>query len=151
MNEQDTVEWYLGMIAKVKAAREYASKPKPATFNCCGQEQSKGHSEFCVYFSPVGDTNTNRIVRHLPGYIDFDPECVGFNTLEELLNIDWVKWWSKQSNFHRYSYDSYLMAEFDEGYTWYAIGMLRNSVNLPKWEAKYKKLDVEALFEIKKD
>ncbi len=138
MNEQDTVEWYEAMKAKVAAAKAEAAKPRPPTFRCCGQEESKGHHEHCVHFQPVGETKKNRIVQHLPGYIDFDIECVGFDTLDELMNIEWVKWWSQQPKFYRYSEDSYLMAEFEDGYTWYALGRLRNPVGLPKWEEKYK-------------
>ena len=34
MNEQDTVEWYEAMKAKVAAAKAEASKPRPPTFRC---------------------------------------------------------------------------------------------------------------------
>lgn len=139
MNEQDTVEWYESVKAKAAAAKKFAkeeaSKPR---FRCCGQLEAEGHHEHCVHFQPKGETKTNRIVQHLPGYIDFDIECIGFDTLEELLNIEWVKWWSQQKGFHRYSADDYLMAEFKDGYEWYALGRLRNPVNLPKWEEKHK-------------
>ena len=139
MKEQDTVEWYLKTMAKAEAAKEEARKPKPPTFRCCGLPKTEGHHDQCVNFQPEGETKYNRIVQHLPGYIDFDIECVGFDTLNELLEIEWVKWWSEQKGFCRYSADDHLMAEFNEGYEWYALGKLRHPVEgLPEWKAKYK-------------
>ena len=138
MNEQDTVEWYEKIKAKVASAKVESLKPQPPSYQCCWNLQSEGHQKCCVHFQPEGEVKSNRIVQHLPGYIDFDIECVGFDTLEELLNIEWVKWWSERPKFYRYSCDEYLMAEFDDGYKWYALGRLRNPVNLPPWVAKYK-------------
>ena len=145
MNEQDTVEWYLAQKAKVKAAKEYADMLIPPIFSCCGQLKTEGHHKVCVNFQPKGETKSNRIVQHLPGYIDFGIEIVAFDTLEELLAIEWVKWWSDHPGFYRFSLDNHLMAEFDNGYKWYALGRLRNPVNLPKWEAKYKNMSSEKL------
>lgn len=139
MNEQDTVEWYEALKAKVAAAKAEAAKPRPATFLCCGNVISEGHHECCVHFQPVGETKTNRIVEHIPNFASgFEPRCVGFDTLEELMEIPWVKSWKEAPQFHRYSADSYLMVEREDGYWWWAIGKLRNPVGLPKWEAKYK-------------
>jgi len=138
MREQDTVEWYLKTLAKAEAAKEEARKPNPPTFSCCGWMESEGHNPLCVHFQPEGETKTNRIVQHFPAYMDFDPECVGFDTLEELLEIPWVKRWSENANFYQYSGGDYLMAEFHEGYEWWAIGKLRNPVEgLPEWKEKH--------------
>ena len=139
MREQDTVEWYLKTMAKAEAAKNEARKPKPPTFRCCGWRESEGHNPYCVNFQPEGETKTNRIVQHFPAYMDFDPACVGFDTLEELLEIPWVKHFSTLKGFFRYSGGDYLMAEVEEGYEWWAIGHLRNKVEgLPEWKAKYK-------------
>ena len=69
MNEQDTAEWYLAQMAKVKAAKAEASKPRPSTFRCCNQLESEGHHKECVNFQPEGETKKNRIVEHL-GRVD---------------------------------------------------------------------------------
>jgi len=139
MKEQDTVEWYEAMKARAAAAKAAASKPRPPSFDCCGWEKSKGHHSECVNFQPIGETKTNRIVQHFPSYMEFDSECVGFDTLDELMEIPWVKHFSTLQGFHRFSSDSYLMAEMEGGYKWWAVGKLRCSVEgLPKWEEKYK-------------
>lgn len=139
MNEQDTVEWYVAQKAKAAAAKAGASVPRPPMFPCCGWEETEGHHKECVNFQPEGEIKTNRIVQHFPGYMDFDSECIGFNTLEELLAIPWVKSFSMLEGFYRYSADTYLMAELKDGYHWWCIGKLRHPVEgLPKWEAKYK-------------
>ena len=143
MNEQDTAEWYLAQMAKVKAAKAEASKPRPSTFRCCNQLESEGHHKECVNFQPEGETKKNRIVEHIPNFASgFDPRCVSFDTLEELMEISWVKSWKEAPQFHRYSADSYLMVEREDGHWWWAIGRLRHPVEgLPKWEAKYKDKD----------
>lgn len=140
MNEQDTVEWYEALKAKIAAAKAEASKPTLPCFRCCGQEESKGHDPECVHFQPEGETKSNRIVEHIPNFASgFESRCVSFDTLEELMEIPWVKSWKEAPQFHRFSADSYLMVEREDGYWWWAIGKLRHPVEgLPLWEAKYR-------------
>lgn len=146
MNEQDTVEWYMKMLDRAKAAKEEASKPTPPSFQCCGREETKGHHPECVHFQPVGETKKNRIVQHFPSYMDFDAECIGFDTLDELMAIPWVKHFSTLKDFHRFSGGTHLMAEMEDGYSWWAVGRLRYPVDgLPTWEAKYKNQDSRRL------
>ena len=140
MKKQDTVEWYLDTLARANAAKDAAKEEsKKPSFSCCGNYEEHGHYENCVNFQPEGETKTNRIVQHFPAYMEFDQECVGFDTLEELLEISWVKHFSTLKGFYRYTANDYLMAEMDGGYKWWAIGKLRKSIDkLPKWEPKYK-------------
>ncbi len=140
MNEQDTVEWYTALKTKIDTAVAESRKPIPPTFGCCWRLESEGHHEECVNFQPEGETKTNRIVEHIPNFASgFDPRCIGFDTLEELMEISWVKSWKEAPQFHRFSADTYLMIEREDGYWWWALGKLRHPVEgLPKWEAKYR-------------
>lgn len=82
--------------------------------------------------------------QHIPSFCEgFEPKIGDFKNLQELLEIDFVKDWSKKKDFYRYSLSSAnLMAEFNKGNKWYVIGYLRNYgidlSNLPRWEAKRK-------------
>lgn len=86
-----------------------------------------------------------KITQHVPNYIDGDHQTAEFGSLEELLEIDWVKSWSthdmKDLPFWRYSesngsQDIILMGEWKEGdkHSWWVIGYLSESVGLPEWE-----------------
>ena len=89
----------------------------------------------------------NRIRQHRPAFVTgFENEVVKFNTTEELLEIEFVKNFSRNDNFCRYSLSTSLgrgalMAEYEDGYEWWVIGHLDNTeeVNLPKWMPKEKK------------
>ena len=85
-----------------------------------------------------------KITQYYPTfYTGFEPKTVEFNTQEELLNIDWVKSWSKEKNFYRYSIilndepdgRSTLMAEYDNGEKWYVMAFIDDASNLtlPEW------------------
>lgn len=81
------------------------------------------------------------ITQHIPNYCDgFEPKQATFNSTKDLLNVEWVKFFSEQKDFYRYSIsdNNLLMAEFDEGYKWSVVGRLLPTVSLPKWEAKYR-------------
>lgn len=67
-----------------------------------------------------------------------------FNTLEEFYNIDWIKKWSSDPRFHRFSvrkaqshfreFSLELMAEQNGGKDFYFIGRIVNSdIDLPTW------------------
>jgi hypothetical protein len=86
------------------------------------------------------------IKQHIPNFVSgFDPVIQNFKTLEELLDIDFVKQWSADEDFHQFSigpYDSrwHLMAEQNNGKRWwvvgYIIGIVRDELNLPDWKPK---------------
>lgn len=77
-----------------------------------------------------------------------------FNTTDELLNIDWVKNFKENPNFHRFSISRdeskildkpqhTLMAEYKNGFGWWGVAFIRDEdisgINdLPEWKAKYK-------------
>ena len=96
----------------------------------------------------------NKITQYRPGFFSgFKNSIVEFETTEELLNIDFVKKFSKFPNgendkkFYRYSINEvnghnqkFLMAEYDNGYKWWVIGLINESakVDLPEWKPKDK-------------
>lgn len=64
-----------------------------------------------------------------------------FNSLEELLEIPYVKKQTDRKTFYRYSLsENHLMAEYESGYNWWVLGFINDisNLDLPKWEAKYK-------------
>ncbi len=107
----------------------------------------------------------NSITQHIPNYVEgFERRTVEFETLEELVAIDWVKQHSEPHEpielvnvltgekaeppkspgpFHRFSqseewHDRWLLiAEFAEGKKWWVVGILRGEVEgLPTWQEK---------------
>lgn len=63
-------------------------------------------------------------------YTGFPSQYFDFDTVEELLSWDWVRGFANPTNqekrFHRFSiYDTYLMVEYDEGYEWWAIAVIK--------------------------
>jgi len=83
----------------------------------------------------------NKITHHVPTFVDISgkPKVVEFNTLEELLRVDFVKKWAGQDGFHQFSLDAIngnlLMAELDDGDSWYVVGVLQDAVpGLPTWK-----------------
>lgn len=77
--------------------------------------------------------------QHRPAYFSgFENEESKFNSLEELLNIQWIKNWKDHDNFHRFSISDYdLMAEFNEGKEWWVIAYLDDIStlkDLPIWK-----------------
>lgn len=90
----------------------------------------------------------SKIRQYRPNFVTgYDNADVEFNTLEELLNIDFVKNFSAHDTFLRYSIskDDYkdedtLMAEYEGGYEWYVVGFIATDkeLDLPIWKEKYK-------------
>jgi len=90
------------------------------------------------------------ITQYFPNFVSgFEPEIVKFDDAEELKEIEFVKRWSDDDEFLKYSiseddfYHSYgychLMAELDNGKKWFVVGKITGDVNkldLPKWEMK---------------
>lgn len=92
------------------------------------------------------------IKRYRPSYfVGFDNETNEFNSLEELLKIDWVNNFKvlgdTNISFHQFSvsktpYYTVLMAEYIQGTQWWVVGFIEGGDDiikeLPKWEAKEK-------------
>lgn len=93
--------------------------------------------------------------KHIPTFIDTGerPDWVSFKTLEDLLEEPFIKRFSDDESFYRYSMSSegHLIQEKNEGYNWWVIGYIKDPnqiVHLPKWEQKYGKKE---LTEVLKD
>ena len=92
----------------------------------------------------------NEITRYFPGFFDVgknDRITIPFNTMEELIELPFVKDWKECEGFHQYAISSgngpkgqnYLMGQLDEGYEWWVIGVLKHPVDgLPEHEFRYK-------------
>lgn len=87
---------------------------------------------------------TATIRQHIPNFVSgFNPAIEEFKTLDELLNLDFVKRFSDgDPNFYRFSVKDYvtrvhLMAEYDEGRTWWVVGYIngiaKDDIGLPQW------------------
>lgn len=89
-----------------------------------------------------------KITQHLPAYFSgFELEENEFDTIEELLDIEWIKRWSIQPEFYQYSLGFrepieriHLIAEIDGGKTWWVVGRIVSIDNyeylinkIPKW------------------
>lgn len=92
------------------------------------------------------------IVQHIPNFCEGDepPICVEFQTVEELLAIEFVANWSLLPKFYQYSLFIHkkkgghkrhaFMAEFDEGKEWWVVGKITaqqpDKLGLPVFEQK---------------
>jgi len=80
------------------------------------------------------------IKQYRPAYVSgYENELSIFNSLKELLNIKWVKQFSKSNNFYRYSIDladshpssqHTLMAEYKNGSEWWVIGFIDKNTEI---------------------
>jgi hypothetical protein len=99
-----------------------------------------------------------KFTKHIPGFVDMErPPPFDFTTKEELVSNEQISGWSEKRSdsdpFHRFSisvqpsYDGrapkhHLMAELNEGTTWWVVGYIEAteeelaSLELPTWEAK---------------
>ena len=87
------------------------------------------------------------IKQHIPNFVSgVDPETVEFQTLDELLDISFVKIW-KDKNFYQYSvsedrWGTILMAEYNSGIKWWVVGNIkgttREELGLPEWKPVYE-------------
>ena len=90
-----------------------------------------------------------KITQHRPSYFSgFEIQTFDFNSIEELLEIHFVKNFNAEFNskFFQYSYSEYsdeptkkfvLLAEYNEGKEWWVIGYVDDNEiikTLPKWE-----------------
>ena len=94
------------------------------------------------------------IKQHMPNYVSIDPKEAEFETLEDLMNVEFVKRWTDNrwgDDFHQFSishddwmvrsgHEDYmhLMAELDGGKKWYVVGYIYGSspeeIGLPEWK-----------------
>jgi len=78
----------------------------------------------------------NKIKQHIPNFCDgLIPEKVEFETLDNLLNVPFVKQFSLYKGFKGYSVfktpkQNLLIANYDNGEV-YVVGYLGREVNLP--------------------
>jgi hypothetical protein len=87
------------------------------------------------------------IREHIPGWAsDFAPRYAQFSSIDELLDIEWVRKWKDIGQFDQFSISpsergpSSLMAEYEDGRKWWVIGFIdRKDIpkQLPIWEPKY--------------
>jgi len=91
-----------------------------------------------------------KFTEHRPGFVSgFENHSYEFETKEELLDIEYIKQWANDSEFHRFSIrkdysdvpgkEHVLIAEIDKGQEWWRVGYISQTevVNeFPKWVAK---------------
>jgi len=82
------------------------------------------------------------ITQHIPNFIDTWPRVTdAVINMENLFKVDWIKKFSEQEGFHRFSIsDDLMMAEYNEGKKWFVVGRFNNPnpifIDLPDWEPK---------------
>lgn len=81
-----------------------------------------------------------RIRQHIPNFCSgLESQEIEFNSLTELMAIPWVKHWTDDEDFHRFSISNehHLMAETHSGRRWRVVGYLTDyQLDLPKWTAR---------------
>jgi hypothetical protein len=83
----------------------------------------------------------NQIIQHIPNYCSgFTPEVAEFETVDELLNIPFVKHHEKEGHSFQMS-DLNLMIVKDDESWWWVVGTVKfpDRVDLPKWETESMK------------
>ena len=136
---EDTTRIYMEYLWS-KEAKKNVQLEFNFTCNFC---HCDGHSSICVHYVPnIGPASKNRFRSHHP-HDDSADGCFYFDTVEELLQHDFVKGFSCHDGFFRYSVSddnniSMLMSEYDDGKNWWPIGYIKDSsyLQLPKWEPK---------------
>lgn len=81
----------------------------------------------------------NTITEHIPDFIDtegYKHKKVNFNSLEELIQIDFVKEFSERKGFAGLALSgNYLIAVYRKGRSWRVVGMIENAnaLDLPSY------------------
>lgn len=74
-----------------------------------------------------------KIKQYRPAYFSgFENQVNNFNSIDELLNIDWIKNFTEYKDFFRLSIsladgfttEHHLMAEYKNGEDWYVVGSI---------------------------
>lgn len=80
--------------------------------------------------------------QHIPDYFEgAEPQEITGDTIDLLLQPDWVQYWTRYPEFHRFSVAVHgrgdqplLMAELQHGKLWWVIGYLEGyDGGLPEW------------------
>ena len=81
-----------------------------------------------------------KIRQHISNFCSgIEPQEAEFDSLAELMAISWVKQWTDDKGFFRFSIsdEHHLMAEANSGKKWWVVGYLTDyQLGLPKWTAK---------------
>ena len=96
------------VVAQIDAI-ENPPKSEPITEEEIQRQKRESHESL---FAGVPD-GQNAIYQRIPNWISgMRPKVSEFDTAEDLVEIEWVKWWSKQKGFVRFILDRrYLMVE----------------------------------------
>lgn len=90
--------------------------------------------------------------KHIPGWAsdarDPPPPSVAVRTVDDLLEVEWIKSWREHPKFFRYAISWHrelpmrtpplLLVELDEGREWWVLAYLNDSpllAALPEWRA----------------
>lgn len=96
------------------------------------------------------------IRQHIPNFVSVDgplPEAQ-FETLQELLEIPFVKRWAESPNFHRFSLSKYmlmgnanLLVELRGGREWWVVGAIDDStgIDLPQWDGGIYEVEIDGV------
>jgi hypothetical protein len=64
-------------------------------------------------------------------------EILKFGSTAELLNLEQIKFFKTYPDFYQFSIGGdLLMVEFGDGSSWWALGTITGTVDLPKWVPK---------------
>lgn len=95
-----------------------------------------------------------KVEQYMPSFFSgFEKKQTHFENSQQLLDIDWVKNFSKNAKFHRFSISRYhydggsnhtLMAEYKNGFEWCVVAIIKDQDiseidDIPEWETKYEK------------
>jgi hypothetical protein len=77
----------------------------------------------------------NKLTQHIPNfaYNGEERKSWEFNTVEELLNLEWVKNFGKKDHSFMISNSNNLMIVSNNGSWWWVVGRLEKPVDLPVW------------------
>jgi hypothetical protein len=77
----------------------------------------------------------NKLTQHIPNFAYNGQEIKSwdFNSVEELLNLEYVKSFSEEGHSIMISGKNILMTVKDDNSWWWVIGRLEEPVDLPVW------------------
>ena len=83
-----------------------------------------------------------KVTQYRPAFFEgFENHIVEVDSKDELLDIEFVKGFKENPDFHRYSLSTNkLMAEYKNGEEWWVVAFLENyeGIDLPQWQAGNK-------------
>jgi hypothetical protein len=88
----------------------------------------------------------NKIQRYRPAcFSGYEDESASFNSLDELIKIEWIASWKEDKDFHKFSIsrEQWLMCELKGGTEWWVVGYFHEVYNevltwFPIWIPKNK-------------